>query len=167
MAEEDKIKIKEYSHVVHVTLSNYKTNGADWSQWPPTVTLTCYTFNSILFSQLVTWLRFSHLTTSKKKKIRFMVICVSTPRVIGSVTLSSLVKIKISTRTRLQHYWITKRQKKKNHILVLEGASWAGELQWVIDWVSDDNPKEFFFKTHRGQVQRDRLFCFPERVSSY
>ena len=167
MADEDITKITEYSHLVHVTLSNNKTNGADWSQWPPTVTLTCYTFNSILFSQLVTWLRFSHLTTSlkKKKNFRFMVICVSTPRVIGSVTLSSLIKIKESTRTRLQHYWITKRQKK--HIVVLEGASWAWELQWVIDRVSDDNPKEFFCKTHRGQVQRHRLFCFPERVSSY
>ena len=59
---------KEYTHVVHVTLSNYKTNGADWSQWPPTVILTCSTFNSILFSQSITWLRYSHLTTSKRKK---------------------------------------------------------------------------------------------------
>ena len=29
MADEDITKIKEYSHVVHVTLSNYKANGAD------------------------------------------------------------------------------------------------------------------------------------------
>ena len=59
---------RRQTHVAHVTPSNYKTNGADWSQWPPTVTLTCSTFNSILFSQLVTWLKFSYLTTTSKKK---------------------------------------------------------------------------------------------------